>query len=126
MNYCIECGYKLEGEFKFCPNCGTELKSSSDSAAGAGKVEDVIICKNCGEENSLQNLNCFSCGVPLKGSKNTKQASEKYRDKKNSLKESDDAKYSKSENIKSEEKSFNNLLICCNRFCHCSFNNGGI
>jgi len=31
--------------------------------------EDIIICKNCGEENPVENSDCFSCGIPLKGNK---------------------------------------------------------
>ena len=28
--FCTECGYKLEDDFKFCPNCGTKLMESED------------------------------------------------------------------------------------------------
>ena len=27
VNYCRNCGFKLEGDFKFCPNCGCNLKA---------------------------------------------------------------------------------------------------
>ncbi|MBR2665776.1 DUF4870 domain-containing protein [Methanobrevibacter sp.] len=27
VNYCRNCGFKLEGDFKFCPNCGYNLKA---------------------------------------------------------------------------------------------------
>ncbi|MCW8811201.1 MAG: tetratricopeptide repeat protein [Ignavibacteriaceae bacterium] len=111
MNYCAQCGYKLEGEFRFCPNCGFELKSSNNSAAAEGNIKEVIICKNCGEENSLDSINCFSCGVPLKGHKNSKQASGKFEDKKNNQKKSDDGEFTKRGNIKSEEKILDNKKI---------------
>ena len=28
--FCTECGYKLEDDFKFCPNCGIKLMESED------------------------------------------------------------------------------------------------
>ena len=31
MKFCYECGYKLEGFEKFCPECGKEFKSSKDT-----------------------------------------------------------------------------------------------
>ena len=77
MNYCPECGYKLEGEFKFCPNCGVNLITDSKSNANGEVNKEVIICKNCGEENPVENVNCFSCGVPLKNSKEKKTSSGK-------------------------------------------------
>jgi tetratricopeptide (TPR) repeat protein/predicted RNA-binding Zn-ribbon protein involved in translation (DUF1610 family) len=111
MNYCADCGYKLEGEFRFCPNCGSEIKNSNDSAASNRKIKEVLICKNCGEENSLENLNCFSCGVPLKGTKNTKKASEKFISKKNDPKKSNDEKNSRIDNRISQEKVLDNKKI---------------
>lgn len=111
MNYCADCGYKLEGEFRFCPNCGSEIKNSNDSAAPNRKDKEVLICKNCGEENSLENLNCFSCGVPLKGTKNTKKASEKFISKKNGPKKSNDEKNSRIDIRISQEKVLDNKKI---------------
>ena len=111
MNFCAQCGYKLEGEFRFCPNCGSKINSmNAPKVEGEGNKE-VIICKNCGEENPIENINCFSCGIPLKGNKNKKQISEKYRGKKNNRKESENTKSSKSENKKSGEKVLDTKLI---------------
>jgi uncharacterized membrane protein YvbJ len=31
VNYCRNCGFKLEGDFKFCPNCGHNLKATVKS-----------------------------------------------------------------------------------------------
>ena len=31
MKFCYECGYKLEGFEKFCPECGKEFKTSKDT-----------------------------------------------------------------------------------------------
>lgn len=71
INYCPECGIKLEKEFKFCPNCGTEIvihhSESDDSSSSKETVEEFIICDNCGEENNPDNKTCAVCGVILKG-----------------------------------------------------------
>jgi cytochrome c-type biogenesis protein CcmH/NrfG len=79
MKYCTQCGYRLEGEFKYCPNCGSKLTPQSDSIEEAIQVQtdSIIICKNCGEENPQENINCFSCGIPLKGIKSIKSANQK-------------------------------------------------
>jgi uncharacterized membrane protein YvbJ len=111
MNYCAQCGYKLEGEFKFCPNCGSKINSIKDPNAEGEGVKEVIICKNCGEENPLGNINCFSCGVPLKGNKNQRKVSEKYKRKKNNRKESENIKYFNSGNKKTDEKVLDTKLI---------------
>lgn len=34
MRYCSTCGYKVEGEFKFCPECGASLAMSSPVPPG--------------------------------------------------------------------------------------------
>jgi tetratricopeptide (TPR) repeat protein len=112
LNYCPECGTKLparlrqsggEEDYKFCPNCGIELKSPSinetDSDANSdtnqnpeesAEVEEtIIICNNCGEENSSFNEICSSCGVRLKGSTASKKdkpvKTEKTEEKKSYL-----------------------------------------
>lgn len=69
-NFCGECGFKLDGEFKFCPNCGIKLGTFNDDKKSStnSKHENIIVCENCGEDNSTSNVNCSSCGVKLKGS----------------------------------------------------------
>jgi uncharacterized membrane protein YvbJ len=80
MNYCIECGYKITGSFKFCPNCGIQLdKVTQGSDANSSVKKEVIICKNCGEENSPKDENCFSCGIQLKGGKKKTIPSQKIK-----------------------------------------------
>lgn len=69
VSFCTECGAKVEQNFKFCPICGSEINFSSSTQ----KVSDesgstntqVIVCFNCGEENSLESNVCNSCGVKL-------------------------------------------------------------
>ena len=114
MNYCSECGFRIEGEFKFCPNCGSQLNilsTSSISSESEDQVKEVIICKNCGEENSLESSNCFSCGVPLKGIKNKKQVADNSKSKKNNQKKSSDSNLSKDREAGSEEKLLDNKKI---------------
>jgi len=83
MSYCTECGYKLEGELNFCPNCGSKLTLQSESKEELIPIQtgSIIVCKNCGEENPPENINCFSCGVPLKGTKGIKSAAQKKETK---------------------------------------------
>ncbi|NWG28209.1 MAG: tetratricopeptide repeat protein [Ignavibacteriaceae bacterium] len=108
MKYCPECGFKIEGEFKFCPNCGSQINSSN-------KENDVaiqrIICKNCGEENPIDNTECFSCGIPLKESRNKKQTSSKQESKKNALKKSESKSFSDKGKTTGGEKVLDNKKI---------------
>ena len=104
MNYCPECGDKIEGVFKFCPNCGHQLDASAE--AGNKKVE-VIICKNCGEENPTDRINCFSCGVSLKSGQKSKSSSEKLKNKKSDQKN----KISEIREKSNEEKVLDNRKI---------------
>ena len=68
VSYCTACGAKVEQNFKFCPICGSEINLSSSQQTFDGtlsKTEQVIICTNCGEENSLESSVCNSCGAKL-------------------------------------------------------------
>ena len=112
MNYCAECGFKIEGEFKFCPNCGSQINSgitSSDKRITHSK--EIIVCKNCGEENPLGNSECFSCGVPLKGNKNRKINTSKQESKRNIQKNTDRINNSVNRKIVHEEKVLDNKKI---------------
>lgn len=111
MNYCSECGYIIEGEFKFCPNCGSQVNPLSNSYTKDEKVKEVIICKNCGEENSVESSNCFSCGVPLKGIKNKNQTAKNVKGKNSNQNEVHDTKSSISGNTDSNEKILDNKKI---------------
>ena len=108
MNFCAECGYKIEGDYRYCPNCGTEIKVSSDSFKDTeiGK-DDFTICKNCGEENSIENVICFSCGVPLKRGKKIKSSSSS-KVKISSQEKLNNMSYSRDDNLKTREKVLDN------------------
>jgi ribosomal protein L37E len=106
VNYCAECGFKIEGEFKFCPNCGSQIKvfGSSPNEATANQ-DEIIICKNCGEENSIDNTVCFSCGIPLNGNIRKKPVTAKQDTKKHIQKNTNNKK------IVNEEKVIDNKKI---------------
>src|SRR3970282_1727432 len=68
VSFCTECGAKVESSFKFCPICGSAINLSSSQQSldkTVSKTEQVIICANCGEENSFESSVCDSCGAKL-------------------------------------------------------------
>ena len=70
MNYCTECGFKLEGIFKYCPNCGSKINTETNSTSEySNESSEIKRCRNCGEENPIENETCFSCGVHLNNNK---------------------------------------------------------
>jgi len=84
VNYCPECGFKIDGKYNFCPNCGSKITLEiNDHSETSEQTAEIIICKNCGEENPIENVNCFSCGVSLKGSIAKKQNKSKQGSVKN-------------------------------------------
>lgn len=111
MSYCKECGFKLEGEFKFCPNCGSPIVSVSDSQQlqQEFKSEQFIICKNCGEENPVENSACFSCGILLKDKKSF--SSEKHISKKDTQQNTVSEKDNIKRKVENEEKVIDNKKI---------------
>ena len=112
MNFCAECGFKIEGEYKFCPKCGSQINLAIPSSVKTTeKFEELLICKNCGEENPVENSTCFSCGVPLSGNKNRKQGIAKQEVKKNHQKKSDRQNLSDRKKIVNEEKVLDNKKI---------------
>jgi tetratricopeptide (TPR) repeat protein len=111
VNYCAECGFKIEGEFKFCPNCGSQIISKVTAQDKIKKNSDeFIICKNCGEENPSENSECFSCGILIKGNKNRKNGTAKYESKRNDQKKTDKEKTS-DKKVVNEEKVLDNKKI---------------
>lgn len=68
VNYCTECGYKIQLEFKFCPNCGSEIIAPENNSLNNDDILDntkVIVCNNCGDENLADSVTCNSCGMRL-------------------------------------------------------------
>jgi len=112
VNYCAECGFKIEGEFKFCPNCGSQINSGIIPRSSKTKnSEDIIICKNCGEENPVENSDCFSCGIPLKGNKIKKNDLTRSEAKGNDSNQSSRKNISDNQKIIKEEKVLDNKKI---------------
>lgn len=72
--FCTYCGADLQGTYRFCPECGKEILnevSSDDDQRNGERTEDeikngVVICDNCGDENSAENEICSACGALLK------------------------------------------------------------
>lgn len=78
-NFCAECGSNLNENFKFCPECGAKIISSNQtdtigreqitlSDPTYNKTVEIIICENCGDENSPGEKVCSGCGLKLEGS----------------------------------------------------------
>lgn len=71
MNYCKNCGQKLEGNAKFCSNCGVKVDSGSINSDSKREIlyEGYIHkCPNCGEILKSFEINCPSCGYEIRGS----------------------------------------------------------
>ena len=58
MAFCIQCGKKLEGDEKYCPECG-HIVVSPVTAAPA-------FCYACGENVTRSTVTCPRCGVDLR------------------------------------------------------------
>jgi tetratricopeptide (TPR) repeat protein len=72
FKFCPRCGSDLKEDFEFCPYCGYQLSKISkplkEEVTNAGQETlGIIVCENCGEENSVGNNSCSYCGIKLKG-----------------------------------------------------------
>ena len=84
---CKNCGKQINGDFKFCPNCGTKVEEETSkentsnifcSSCGKSIKSDFNVCPFCGEKLKNQNLNndedkkkeeeifCKNCGNLIK------------------------------------------------------------
>ena len=110
MNYCPECGFKIDNKFKFCPNCGSNIESAfSPVVQSDHQGKDYIICKNCGEKNPKENSECFSCGVSLNNINSKKQNKSGRGLKKNNK------IYSATTNVKRNNKTSNEEKVLDNK-----------
>jgi tetratricopeptide (TPR) repeat protein len=69
------------------------------------------VCKNCGEENSVENSECFSCGIPLRKNKTNKKSIVKENIKNSGMVKSSNENYSKVGNKKTPEKILTSLHL---------------
>jgi len=112
VNYCPECGFKVDDKYNFCPNCGSKMGSELNSINKSSRqFADIIICKNCGEENPLENSVCFSCGALLSGNKSKRQNKSKQDIEKNSQRDSSKLKFKTDYEVKNVEKVLDNKKI---------------
>lgn len=72
MSYCQNCGYKLEGEYEFCPECGTKIISAETPAFNSEmkNFTDTVSessrrCPHCGAMMPDDAYYCLSCGSIL-------------------------------------------------------------
>ena len=84
---CKNCGKQINGDFKFCPNCGTKIEEETPkeetsnifcSSCGKSVNSDFNVCPFCGEKLKNQTLNnnednkkeekifCKNCGRLIK------------------------------------------------------------
>jgi tetratricopeptide (TPR) repeat protein len=112
VSYCPECGFKIDGKFNFCPNCGSKLESEFNSQDKSSEQSaNLIICKNCGEENSMENSDCFSCGASLIGNRSKRQNKSKQETKKNNNRNTSDVGLKTNKQVINEEKVLDNKKI---------------
>ena len=112
-NFCGECGFRLDQEFKFCPNCGNELASgsNSDKITIISKSEKYIVCENCGEDNLATNVDCSGCGAKLKGSIVEGGVAKIGNQKKTKTRQRKNKKVAKEKVLAKQEKTLNNKKI---------------
>jgi TolA-binding protein len=76
VRFCPACGSNLSdsfseaGDFKFCPLCGADLKNVVDNQRVENNIVSsgkILICDNCGSENSIGNSVCEVCGIKFSG-----------------------------------------------------------
>lgn len=65
VRFCPECGSELKTEFKYCPSCGYDLQKLEPKQTS--EQLKVIECENCGTENPVDTDVCIGCGIKLKG-----------------------------------------------------------
>lgn len=81
FKFCPECGVKLDKEFKFCPECGIEFEKQEQKNFSADELGKLVICENCGEENSAASVVCRGCGVRLKNKEEAEESENKIIEK---------------------------------------------
>ncbi len=77
IKFCPGCGSELKTEFKYCPSCGYDLQKLGSQQTS--EQLKVIECENCGTDNPVSTDICTGCGIKLKGEiKDFSKPSTKY------------------------------------------------
>jgi TolA-binding protein/predicted RNA-binding Zn-ribbon protein involved in translation (DUF1610 family) len=71
--FCTSCGGVLKEPYKFCPQCGAQIRIDENDVGDQNKKEfigkegeiKVVVCDNCGDENLPDSKICRGCGVLL-------------------------------------------------------------
>ncbi|RPI74096.1 MAG: zinc-ribbon domain-containing protein [Ignavibacteriales bacterium] len=75
VRFCPACGTELKTEFKFCPACGFNLQEVHTKRETV--EEKVIECENCGTDNPVGANICNGCGMKVRGEVKTTVATQK-------------------------------------------------
>ena len=65
MSYCTNCGFRLDDEYGFCPECGNKILSNveqKDVEAFSNTTTKYKRCKYCNEMMPEDSFYCLSCG----------------------------------------------------------------
>lgn len=64
---CSSCGERVDGNPKFCPHCGSQMKSGNKcSGCGCAIEDNPKFCPECGAKQGV-GLKCGSCGCSIEG-----------------------------------------------------------
>ena len=78
MAFCVKCGKELEDNWKFCGNCGAEIRKKEENKQNNINVFEgnVHKCPNCGAKVDSFNANCKVCGHEFRDTKTTNSIKE--------------------------------------------------
>lgn len=62
---CPNCGKEMEGNAKFCSECGTDLRKIQYAAPDVEKTPQERVCKKCGNPLGPEAKFCGKCGTPV-------------------------------------------------------------
>lgn len=63
--YCFNCGYKLDDEYEFCPECGNKVVKNAEQRnfdSYSNLTTKYKVCRYCKEQMPEDSFYCFSCG----------------------------------------------------------------
>ena len=63
MAYCAECGTEVKDGYIFCPECGTNLSTTSDVQSFNSYFGTYKTCKYCREKMPEDAFYCLNCGM---------------------------------------------------------------